>query len=118
MSEPRPPDSTPPDSTPIRLPVLSVTPDPVADGARRVADAVEEIAASEERVRLAITGGSAASAARLAAELLDTRGFDLGRLWLTWIDERCVPVASPESNRGTVQFEPAPGVELPLYLDD
>ena len=60
---------------------------------------------------------SAAASAPQAAELLLARGFDFERLLLTWVDERCVPSSSPDSNRGGTRFDPAPGVELPLYLD-
>ncbi len=91
--------------------------DPFDTAARLVTDAVEQIAAARGRVRLAIPGGSAAAAASRAAELLRARGFDFERLLLTWVDERCVPSSSPDSNRGAVRFEPTPGVVLPLFVD-
>lgn len=91
--------------------------DPFAAAAERLAEAVERIAAERGRARLAVSGGSAAVAARRAAELLDLGSFDFARLALTWIDERCVPASSPESNRGTLAFEPPAGLELPLWED-
>jgi len=94
-----------------------VAEDPFAAAAGAVARTLERIAAERERVRLAIPGGSAAAAALGAAGLLQGRGFDFGSLLLTWVDERCVPFSSPDSNRGSVRFEPVPGAELPLYLD-
>ncbi len=70
-----------------------------------------------DRPRLAIPGGSAASA--LAA-------VDAGlwrRVLLTWVDERCVPAGDADSNRGAAlrkglldRGEPA-ALELPLYED-
>ena len=105
------------ETTPGRALELIVTPDAIAAAAQLVADALERITDSQGRVRLAIPGGSAAASAVQAAELLCARGFDFGRLCLTWVDERCVPASAPDSNRGAVHFEPAPGVELPLYLD-
>jgi len=46
-----------------------------------------------------------------------------GRLLLTWVDERCVPLTHPQSNRGSAyrdgHLDPSspPGLELPLYFD-
>lgn len=108
-------DRTPP--TPER-PVCLAAADPFEKAARLVAEAVETVTAARGRARLALSGGSAAACAPLVAEKLVARGFDFERLFLTWIDERCVPVSSRESNRGTTRFEPAPGVVLPLFLDD
>jgi len=78
---------------------LVVVPDPVARAGRWLADCVRRLAEGPcpAEIRLAIPGGSAlAAVARAAAEL--------GEVWrrvaLTWVDERCVPVASPDSNRG------------------
>ncbi|MCP3917685.1 MAG: 6-phosphogluconolactonase [bacterium] len=93
------------------------TDDPFSVAAEILADVVEEIAEERGRARLALPGGSAAEAVPLAFALLRGRGFDFGRLALTWVDERCVPKASPDSNRGAQPFEPAPGYELPLFLD-
>lgn len=96
---------------------LELSAAPFEGAARRLADAVAGCAAEEGRVRLAIPGGSAAVTATRAAQLLSARGFDFERLYLTWVDERCVPARAPESNRGATSFVPAPGVELPLFLD-
>ncbi len=106
-----------PETTPERALERIEARDPFATAARLVTEAVERIAAARGRVRLAIPGGSAAAAASLAAELLRARGFDFERLLLTWVDERCVPSSSPDSNHGAVRFEPAPGVVLPLYVE-
>lgn len=94
-----------------------VSPDPFTVAAREIAGALERIVTERGRVRLAISGGSAAVSFTQAAQLLRERDFDFGRLLLTWADERCVPQSSAESNRGATALEPAPGVELPLYLD-
>lgn len=91
--------------------------EPYAEAARRVAAEVERVTALRGRARLALTGGSASVVAALIAELLDARGYDFSRLLLTWIDERCVPTSSSESNQNVARLEPAPGVELPLFLD-
>ena len=46
------------------------------------------------------------------------------RLYLTWVDERCVPFGDPQSNRGSaygsgvLDAKHPVGLELPLYLDD
>ncbi len=93
-----------------------VSPDPFEAAAGLVADAIERVAGARGRVRLAVPGGSAARVASHAAERLDTRGFDFERLLLTWVDERCVPSSSPDSNRGATHLTPHPGIELPLYL--
>lgn len=72
---------------------------PIEVAARRLVDALRALAAArgERELRLAIPGGSAlAAVVRAAAEL--------GELWrrvaLIWVDERCVPVADRDSNRG------------------
>lgn len=88
---------------------LVVSPDPVFVAGELLVAALERC----ERPRLAIPGGSAVRA--LAG---------LGPLWpsirLTWVDERCVPVGHPDSNRGEARraglLGPA-AFELPLYLD-
>jgi 6-phosphogluconolactonase len=95
-----------------------VTPDSFGAAAQRVAGALERTVAAHGCARLAVTGGSAAATLPRVVELLRSRGFDFERLLLTWIDERCVPQSSPESNRGTSGFDAQPGVVLPLFLDD
>ena len=72
--------------------------------------------------RLAVAGGSAAAALAPLRARLDPQ------LWhslrVTWVDERRVPFASVESNRGSAHragwLGPAvhEGLELPLWLDD
>ena len=72
------------------------------------------------RSRLAIPGGSAAAAMRavLAGLPVEVRR----RLHLTWVDERCVPLADRDSNRGeAARAGLLPGdcaVTLPLWWDD
>ncbi|BDU72120.1 6-phosphogluconolactonase [Mesoterricola silvestris] len=70
--------------------------------------------------RLAVSGGSAAAVLGLARLALGPRW---RRVRLTWVDERRVPFADPDSNRGEAYrlgyLDPAdpPEAELPLYLD-
>lgn len=65
--------------------------------------------------RLAISGGSAAEVARGIEPAL------WPEVYLTWADERCVPNASDDSNRGTAHrsgiVPPGVGYELPLFRD-
>ncbi len=92
---------------------LVVAEDPIAHAGSWLADCLRRLATRPggAEIRLAIPGGSAlAAVARAAAEL--------GELWrrvaLTWVDERCVPVASRYSNRGEAMrlgiLPPAPGI--------
>lgn len=82
---------------------VRVSADPVALTADWLVERIRERAADSDaskdraEVRLAIPGGSALATAERAAAAL---GEIWGRVALTWVDERCVPVASPESNRG------------------
>lgn len=86
-----------------------------------IAGALEEAIALRGFGRLAISGGSAASAVCKVRETM-------GELWslvrLTWIDERCVPTDDPMSNRGEayragyLSADQAAQIELPLWLDD
>jgi 6-phosphogluconolactonase len=79
---------------------------PVLAAAGLLREALEAMA----RPRLAVSGGSAAAV--------------LGLVRLTWVDERRVPFADPDSNRGEAyrlgHLDPGdpPDLELPLYLDD
>lgn len=72
--------------------------------------------ATSREIRLAISGGSALEVVLRAAPLA-------GALWqrvaLTWVDERCVPLADPESNRGEAMRRglPSPGRVVPLLED-
>ena len=94
---------------------------PANEAARLLAEAIAAADARRGAARLAVPGGSALAAlgparARLAPEVWV-------RLRLTWVDERCVPVAHPDSNRGAARrlglLDPRrpPGFELPLFLD-
>lgn len=89
--------------------------DPYAACAQRAAELVERVAGRRGRVRLAVTGGSAARAVEDCFERLAARGFDFARLRLTWIDERCVPLDSPESNAGTLRVPAGVGCVLRLF---
>jgi len=79
-----------------------------------------EALAALPRPRLGVSGGSAAAVLGLARRALGPRW---GQVRLTWVDERRVPFADPDSNRGEAyrqgHLDPAdpPGAELPLYLD-
>ena len=91
-----------------------------------LAAALATVLAEKERVRLAIPGGSALEA------VCDAR-LRLARAWnrvgLTWVDERCVPLADDASNRGAAarrglltpgdrrEQAPGPAQVLPLYED-
>lgn len=89
--------------------------DPYGACAQRAAEVVERVAARRGRVRLAVTGGSAARAVERCFERLGARGFDFARLRLTWIDERCVALDSPESNAGTLRLPSGIGCVLRLF---
>ena len=95
--------------------------DPAAAAAELLVPVLERIDGERGRVRLAVAGGSAAAALGVLR-----RGLPAGvwrRLMLTWVDERCVPLDDPQSNRGSAyrdgHLDPAspPGLELPLYID-
>jgi 6-phosphogluconolactonase len=91
-----------------------------------LASALGAVLAEAGVARLAIPGGSALDAARVARMLL---GREWGRVALTWVDERCVPVAEEASNRGAAARlglldaeagrvdRPAPRRVLPLFED-
>jgi 6-phosphogluconolactonase len=97
------------------VPELVRAADPYGAAAHCAAVLVARVAAERGRVRLAVTGGSAARAVEACFAHLRERGFDFARLWLTWIDERCVPPDSPESNAGTLQRPAGIGCVLPLF---
>lgn len=92
-----------------------------------LAAAISSVLANKEHARLAIPGGSALGAASAAQLRL---GDDWRRIRLTWVDERCVPMADPESNRGAAARleivrvggiragEASPSLVLPLYEDE
>ncbi len=93
-------------------------PHPVPEAARLLAEA---IALQAGQVRLAVAGGSVAPVLGAARRNLGPELWK--RVRLTWVDERCVPFAHPDSNRGAAyrdgHLDPAdpPGLELPLFLD-
>jgi 6-phosphogluconolactonase len=101
-------------------PRVCSSPDPVAEGGRLLAEALRALEPTQGSPRLAVPGGSAARA-------LGPARAQLGAAWhcvrLTWVDERCVPFANPESNRGSAYragiLDPAhpPASELSLFLD-
>lgn len=86
----------------------------------QVARALALVDARRGGARLAIAGGSAAAAMRhvLAALPDEVRR----RLRLTWADERCVPLADRDSNRGAALRAGALpddcALMLPLWSDD
>jgi 6-phosphogluconolactonase len=81
---------------------------------------VEAISRVPDAPRLAIPGGSAVAALGPAREKL---GSGWTHVRLTWVDERCVPQADAESNRGSAYRSGAldatdpPALELPLFRD-
>lgn len=92
---------------------------PADDAAKLVAGWLEQAHARQGFSRLGIAGGSALKAVeRLKTELPATTW---SALRLTWVDERVVPVASPDSNRGAVErsgvLSTPPGLVLPMVLD-
>ncbi len=94
--------------------------DPVAAAAAWLAETLAEVDRERGAARLAIPGGSAVAALRPAREAL---GPAWRRVRLTWVDERCVPFAHADSNRGGAHRSGAldeaapPAVELPLFRD-
>jgi 6-phosphogluconolactonase len=94
--------------------------DVAREAGEALAEALRLVLAARDVARLAIPGGSALAALSFAREQL---GESWQRVALTWVDERCVPEADPESNRGTARrrgllFDPAPARCLALYEDD
>lgn len=92
-------------------------PDPAARAGELIARHLLEIAGEREHPRLAIPGGSA-----LAALSTARRDAPWDRVYLTWVDERCVALDSADSNRGDADragllANPAPARSLPLFLD-
>jgi 6-phosphogluconolactonase len=105
---------------------LLITTAPLAAAADVLARALLAVLEVRDTARLAVPGGSALPALEGARARL---GDAWQRIRLTWIDERCVPVADVESNRGAAQRlgslglsededdGPGPHSVLPLYLD-
>jgi 6-phosphogluconolactonase len=98
-----------------------LTASPEAQAARLLAAAIVEADARRGFARLAIAGGSALRALGAAREALPAAVW--ARVRLTWVDERCVPFASADSNRGEAHRSGAleaaspPAVELALFED-
>lgn len=93
---------------------LHVSADPLRAAKDALIDAIREADERHGSARLAIAGGSAATAVRPARE-------GLGDLWrrvrLTWTDERCVPFAAQDSNRGTVHRDGSLSAKQPVALE-
>lgn len=100
--------------------VLEIVPtsDPAPAAAQRLAQAIAQVDARRGACRLAIPGGSALQVLRHAHQFMPSGTWS--RVHLTWVDERCVPVADPASNRGALYQMglPPPGLELPLWTDE
>jgi 6-phosphogluconolactonase len=94
------------------------TADPGLAAAQRLAQAIAQVDARRGACRLAIPGGSALQVLRHVHQFLPTGTWS--RVRLTWVDERCVPLADPASNRGALYRMrlPPPGLELPLWTDE
>ena len=92
---------------------------PADDAAQLVAGWLEQAHARQGFSRLGIAGGSALKAVERLKALLSSTTWRALRL--TWVDERVVPVASPDSNRGAVErsgvLSTPPGLVLPMVLD-
>jgi 6-phosphogluconolactonase len=119
-------DDASPRGGPSWRPNLVVDEHPFERAGALLAAAISSVLTNREYARLAIPGGSALSAASVAQLRL---GDDWRRIRLTWVDERCVPMADPESNRGEAARrgivriggiragETSPSLVLPLYDD-
>jgi 6-phosphogluconolactonase len=92
---------------------------PADDAAKLVAGWLEQAHARQGFSRLGIAGGSALKAVERLKALLPATTWSALRL--TWVDERVVPMASPDSNRGAVErsgvLSTPPGLVLPMVLD-
>ncbi len=92
---------------------------PIERTAEILAAVLGEIVRAGRSPRLAIPGGSAMNA---VVPTRDKLGTNWEQVRLTWVDERCVPASSPDSNRGTAARagllnDPDPAIALPLYVD-
>ncbi len=102
--------------------IQSFSADEIVDQASAlIADRLRADIEDQGRVSLGIPGGSAlAPLAGIRKQL----GAHWKRVQLTWVDERCVEQASPDSNRGeayrsgALSSEDPPLLELPLWLDN
>lgn len=90
---------------------------PAEVAGQRLAQAIAQIDARRGACRLAIPGGSALAVLKHVHSYLPQGAWS--RVHLTWVDERCVPVSDPASNRGALHELglPPPGLELPLWTD-
>ena len=102
-------------------PTLHVSEDPLAFAASTLAEAIVRADTARGGARVAIPGGSAvqvigATRARLPPAVW-------ARVHLTWVDERCVPFAHADSNRGAahragyLSEDAPPARELSLFDD-
>ena len=97
------------------------TGDPMGEAGERLARAVRGVLEGSAHARLAVPGGSALGALGPARIAL---GREFERVKFTWVDERCVPVDDPESNRGAAERagwlgpDLAPRNIVPLFIDD
>ncbi len=93
---------------------------PLEAAAEQLVAALRAVDARRGHARLAISGGSSAA---VIAKVREELGSMWGRVSLTWADERCVPYASDDSNRGAAYRDGVLGApsdvarELPLFLD-
>jgi 6-phosphogluconolactonase len=100
--------------------MLVVSADPVGAARERLASLSSAVIHERGSARLGIPGGSALAVVRGLPELL---GEDWAKIRLTWVDERCVPFASEDSNRGEAHRSGAldaahpPALELALFED-
>lgn len=100
---------------------LVVSERPFEEAARLAVAAIVARDDARGRVRFAVSGGSGVEAAKHAIPVIP--GEIWRRLRLTWVDERCVPFADPQSNRGEFYRKGIlnelfpPGFELPLWKD-
>lgn len=92
---------------------LHVSADPLGAATAALAAALHEADGVRGAPRLAVAGGSAATAIRPTREAV-------GDLWrrvrLTWTDERCVPVSAQDSNRGTLERDGSLSEKVPTAL--
>ena len=104
----------------VEEPRLVCAGDPIDAAGLLLADAVGAVDRARGATRLAIPGGSALAALGATRRRL---GDAWSRVLLTWVDERCVPLAHEESNRGAayragyLAAQRGPARELPLFLD-
>lgn len=98
---------------------LLETQTPVEDAARVVAFWLSELVGRTGAARLGIPGGSALTALGRVKALVTSDVWKAVKL--TWVDERVVPVASADSNRGAAERSgvlEGLGAVLPLVLDE